>query len=549
MVKHPTARMGAALAALALLILAGCSSSGWVRPVPQIRPEHALLNVIYPRASEKDTVLAPGDSIVFEPAPDSLFLLGHVANTSGQLTINGHEVAIHEDGGWLAWVPRGELKQLPDTCSLAPGTYATVTIHYESEPYGDLPAPSVTRRVHFVQPEVVGPEPDEMAIRPRRVRLNVTSPTARIRCGWPGTSWIYPPVGTALEAVGVTGYDIPFWRVKLGDGDAGYIEDRYVQVDSLHVPPPRQVVHKVLSEAKDRRTTVRIPLQARVPFRIERTGDEQLELTIYNAVSWTDLIVQPHGSRAVDELRWAQPDSATYKLTAYLDPEWFWGWDADYADDSTLVWTIHHAPVIRERPLDDLMVVVDPGHGGSNYSAIGPTGLPEKTVNLWLSREVIRELRDAGARVVATRTDDRTLGLLERIDFAREMEADLLISLHHNALPQGKNPHEHHGVSLHYYHRHAHKLAGAIYEAMTANGWPGDGLRYQDLAMARPGFLPAVLLEAGFMIHPEEEAQLRRQQYHERQARQLRLGIESYLRELRRAQQRSLQLEREMHEE
>ena len=89
-------------------------------------------------------------------------------------------------------------------------------------------------------------------------------------------------------------------------------------------------------------------------------------------------------------------------------------------------------PSKRVRPL----VVIDPGHGGSNPGGQNQiTGLREKDVTLDLARLVRTRLIAAGIDVVLTRDDDRTLTLRQRMLVANAINADLLLSIHTNASP------------------------------------------------------------------------------------------------------------------
>jgi N-acetylmuramoyl-L-alanine amidase len=496
------------------------------------------LTIVYPRGEWPDSVFAPGDSVL-EGAipPDSLFLFGSVADPKGKLSVNGVPVPIHPGGGWLAWVPRGPVETLTPPHKLVPGKLATVTIRYDFPSHEQN---SYTKRILFLdKPDTPAMGPYGFVAEPTRLIVSVDN--AKIRCGWPGTYDMFPPRGTVLFATGRDVSTRTMWKVPLGGGTIGWIEDIHVEKQNGSAPLPLDVIHSVVANVEETpwersKSTISIPLSQRKPFRVRQVADDCLELTIYGAMSWTDLIIQPHGSRAVDELRWTQTDSTTWTLTAFIDSAWFLGWETSFDADADLIWTIHENPEIASRPFKGLRILLDPGHGGTEYSAIGPTGLPEKTVNLWLARALTRELENAGAEVIPTRTEDITYGLFDRVVYAAEQQPDLIISLHHNALAQGVNPEGHHGASVHYNHRHSHALAESIYGAVLGGGWPGNGLRYQDLAMARPTQCPAVLLEAGFMMQPGEEALFRTQEYHQDMARWVRIGLENYFNGVREAQ-------------
>lgn len=82
----------------------------------------------------------------------------------------------------------------------------------------------------------------------------------------------------------------------------------------------------------------------------------------------------------------------------------------------------------------DLVIAIDPGHGGRDPGAIGRSGTREKHVVLAVARRLKSVLdRTPGFRAVLTRDRDVYLGLRERMDKAREAQADLFISLHADA--------------------------------------------------------------------------------------------------------------------
>ena len=82
----------------------------------------------------------------------------------------------------------------------------------------------------------------------------------------------------------------------------------------------------------------------------------------------------------------------------------------------------------------NIIVVVDPGHGGKAPGAIGPSGLREKDVVLKLSKILAGKINKMpGYQAVLTRSDDRYLQLRERTNIARDNAADLMLSVHADA--------------------------------------------------------------------------------------------------------------------
>lgn len=82
------------------------------------------------------------------------------------------------------------------------------------------------------------------------------------------------------------------------------------------------------------------------------------------------------------------------------------------------------------------LVVLDPGHGGSNLGAKGAAdGLHEKQLTMAIANLVAERLRAKGIAVQLTRTSDKTLTLRQRVAIANAAVADLFVSIHANASP------------------------------------------------------------------------------------------------------------------
>ena len=130
-------------------------------------------------------------------------------------------------------------------------------------------------------------------------------------------------------------------------------------------------------------------------------------------------------------------------------------------EGNDLLLDIRRPPVLDGgNPLSGRLIAVDPGHppGG----AIGPTGLREAEANLAVALDLRRLLAGAGARVLMTRTEDIAVDLAPRVAMAERADADVLLSIHNNALPDGIDPFTHHGTSVYYNHPGSIPLARAI---------------------------------------------------------------------------------------
>src|SRR5262249_55147772 len=107
---------------------------------------------------------------------------------------------------------------------------------------------------------------------------------------------------------------------------------------------------------------------------------------------------------------------------------------------------------------------------------------------------------------------------------------DILLSIHNNSLPDGRDPWKEHGTSAYFYHPQSVELARILKDSVESEtGFPDIGARYQNLALTRPTSQLSVLVEVGFMIHPAEYGQLIRAETQEGAARGLLNGLKRYL--------------------
>ncbi len=93
---------------------------------------------------------------------------------------------------------------------------------------------------------------------------------------------------------------------------------------------------------------------------------------------------------------------------------------------------------ITRHPNTKRVIIVDPGHGGVDPGALSVIGVPEKKIALSVAKEIRRELQKSGKYLVLmTRERDIFVSLPKRVEFARQAEADLFISVHADSI---KNP-------------------------------------------------------------------------------------------------------------
>jgi len=203
------------------------------------------------------------------------------------------------------------------------------------------------------------------------------------------------------------------------------------------------------------------------------------------------------------------------------------------------------------------LIVIDPGHGGSDPGAVhkaanGETDIKEEDATLAVAQKLADMLRADGYDVSLTRTEDANVApggakvadLQARVDTANKNEADLLVSVHFNGLQN----HDTRGTEVWYcgdrpFAGENMKLATAVQEALVRNlnqaGYETAARGIKDDAkmghfaingphIARPSNMPGLIGEALFMTNDQDAAQLQRPEIQDTLARGYFEGIKGY---------------------
>lgn len=187
------------------------------------------------------------------------------------------------------------------------------------------------------------------------------------------------------------------------------------------------------------------------------------------------------------------------------------------------------------------LIVIDPGHGGIDPGAVGPSGVQEKDVVLTVSKKLAAFLAQAGAVVLLTRENDRDLTglnegslldwdryeIAERVDTANKRKADIYLSIHCNAIasPAWR------GAQMFYHSPSAEskRLAVTIQNEVAAQLKNTDREPLPaDYYTLREAKMPSVTVELGFLSNPEEEKLLNDDEYQSRMAWAIYSGVVKY---------------------
>jgi len=314
-----------------------------------------------------------------------------------------------------------------------------------------------------------------------------------------------------------------------------------------------------------------------VPFAVTRSG-KRVEIVYSEPV-----VLEPSSGKVDDPLlnAWSQEGERTVSLRIGRRFERFETFEL--RNPSRLIIDLlgrkpsrTGGPTPGKRPdAAQTIIVIDPGHGGIENGAVGPTGLKEKEVALDLARRLRRALERSDVSVVLTRDDDRLLSLDERTATANHNRATLFISIHLNSSRRANAR----GAETYFLsteasddaartvaalENKAYNAAGTV-EARGADGneelelilWDlaqnqylaessrlaesvqrelnflvgtrDRGVRQAPFRVLTGATMPAILVEVGFVSNPDEERQLMSSEYRDRIVEAITRAVRQFL--------------------
>ena len=540
---------------LSLAAAAACgTSSVSTSPAPATAPVPGAPAIATPKPLPPvPAVDGPLAVRIAYPAPnqvitsrDSNFIFGSIGSGRAALTINGMPVKVAPNGAFLAYLvnPSGATPRYDivatrgsDSARLglpvrfaAPRTVAAIPETPDRKPEA-LPTSradtivALNTRIDSLRTQLARNEPIGVVM----VGTAAAADTDRTIVGRPivaGTyKWFFTP-GTIVPLVS---RGDGFARVRLDSELDVYVDSAQVSEAPAGTVVPRRALSNMRTRPSRMGVDVIMPIGARAPYFVEE-GDRSITITLYGVRGNTDIVNYAAGDSMVRTVEWAQVSNERTRVTVSLRA-------APYGylvlwENNNLILKLRGRPAINAaRPLSGLTIAVDAGHPPGGAS--GPTGLTESGTTLPISIALKRILEERGATVVMTRATPDAVALEDRPIIARKANAHAFVSIHLNAYPDGVNPFVNSGTGTYFFRSHSEPLAREVQRGMVAQlSLPDLGVNYDNLAVVRGTWYPAVLCEGAFLMIPEWEAALRTSEYQARYALGVADGLEAYFRAL-----------------
>ena len=545
-----------ARAALALLALASACRTGTTvpgttpapapTPTPPALPPIPLvdgplaIDVVYPRENQVVT------------SRDSNFVFGSIGSGKATLTVNGVPARVYPNGAFIVFLanPSADSARYTLVASRGADTARSVrNIRYPARVAVQPVVPAPDTSAAHAKPEALATSrADTIAALTARLdtltaALKADRPIGLVQIGEPSAAddtdrvingrpiaggtykWFFTP-GTVVPLVGRDG---GFYRVRVDENLDLFVDSTEARILPDSDSAPRRVMSNMKVRGAPLGVDVVIPIGARAPYFVEE-NDRAIVLTLYGVRGNTDIVNYAPADSLIRTVEWVQETDDRARVTVNLRA-------APYGylvlwENNALVLRLRGRPAINQHhPLAGLTIAVDPGH--PPIGATGPTGLWEPQATLPVGFRLKQILEERGATVVMTRTTDSAVALGDRPIIARKANANAFVSIHYNAYPDGVNPFVAPGTGTYFFRTHSEPLARFVQRGLVSHlGLMDLGVNYDNLAVVRGTWYPAVLCEGAFIMLPDQEAAMRTAEFQDRYARGIADGLEEYFRTL-----------------
>jgi N-acetylmuramoyl-L-alanine amidase len=182
------------------------------------------------------------------------------------------------------------------------------------------------------------------------------------------------------------------------------------------------------------------------------------------------------------------------------------------------------------------VVIIDPGHGGKDPGAIGPTGLKEKEVTLGIALYLEKLLKGAGIPTYLTRNKDKFVYLEDRTNFANQKNGFVFVSLHANSASRAHPEVDtdlaliiadlEESANIKYSFDFADIIQKKLVEYLKLEN---RGIKQAPFVVLKGVNMAAVIVEVAFLSNPKEEKLLKTNKFRENAAQALFEAIKYYI--------------------
>ena len=328
-----------------------------------------------------------------------------------------------------------------------------------------------------------------------------------------------------------------WYQVQSINGDkvwiASWLVDKVTAGSGSTISAPATALSLQSVQQQGSKTIITIRHGSGNPYSTTKSTATQLGMKLSN-VTLGNSIQKTYGSGPLRELLIAADTNTTANMTLTLQSG---AYCTVKETGDNLIITAYNQHDAGESGLQGKVIVIDPGHGGSDPGAIGRVlGVTDADLGLTIGQKLRTLLQAQGATVIMTRDSDIRVGLSDRPAMSNKAEADLFISIHGNSAENTAAK----GIQVYYYAPDTNanlmaqrfirnKLATEVSKSMQAATGSTSSVRTANYAVLRENDRPSILVEVGFVSNAEEEALLAEDSYRQKLANGIYQGVLNYL--------------------
>jgi len=316
------------------------------------------------------------------------------------------------------------------------------------------------------------------------------------------------------------------YKVQLSKNHSAYIDKRSIIKEIAGTTNHLTGSWKVYGDSAFDYVTV--SLDEKLPYRsIQQIEPSRIVVEIFGVESNTNWITQLSSTKEIKNAWYEQPEEDVMRVIIDLKHKQHWGHSIFY-EGNKLIIRIKRQP---EKPaLKYLTIAVDAGHGGDNIGATGVTSnILEKNYTLLIAKELQAVLLKKKANVIMTREKDTSLSMVERIEFLKAQNPDMLISIHLNSSSKDSIQ----GVSTYYRYIGFRPLSVSILNHMLDLNLKEFGnVGAFNFSLSGPTDYPNCLVEVAFLSNKEDEKKILSPAFRKAVAKKIVEGIEEFLKNL-----------------
>ncbi|MGF6845121.1 N-acetylmuramoyl-L-alanine amidase [Chitinophaga sp. W3I9] len=324
----------------------------------------------------------------------------------------------------------------------------------------------------------------------------------------------------------IVGRQGDYYKVRLSSRTTAFIPEPLVDTDIPQEELPVSIADDAKIWGDEKYDYVSVALSDKMPYTsTQLVSSKKIIIDIHGAYAEKGLNSLLQNTKEITSVAWGQPSPDVCRMVISLQHA-PWGYQV-YYDNNRITVKVKRVP--QNLSLKNMVIGLDPGHGGSNPGATGLTGAVEKNMTLVLSLQLKALLEKEGATVIMSRTTEKFVANEDRLSFFRRADPDLLLSIHLNA---SGNPVDVYGTATYYKQPFCEPLNAAIHERLLQTGLYDFGNNSGfNFILNNPTEFPDALVETLFLSNPGDEEKVLDPAFQRELVTGIVEGVRDYLRE------------------